>query len=277
MRQFRLTIVIVTYNNEANILQCLTSLKKYINNGDILAIDNSSQDKTSRIVGKMFPKIKLIRNKKNVGFATAANQGSRISKGDYLLFLNPDTIVKEGCIEKMVSFLKKKKDAAVVGCKVLNPDGTLQPSCGKFPTISNIILDRIPIINKLFKTELIRQENFYNKEQDSDWMSGVFFIVRRDVFKKLGGFDEKYFLYVEDVDFCYRARNAGYKIYYNPKAKIMHYDMGKSQERKKFKAQQMRKGFTIFFKKNKSPTYLFVWKLILLIESIFKPSLKDNK
>ena len=274
MKEYKLTIVIVTYKNEANILQCLGSLKKYILNGDILVIDNSSRDEIDRVIEKNFSRIKLIKNKKNIGFGAAANQGARITKGDYLLFLNPDTVVKEGCIEEMVSFLKKKKDAGAIGCKVLNPDASLQPSCGRFPTIINIILDRIPVLNKLFKTELIRQENFYSKIQTPDWISGVFFMVKKNVFENLGGFDERYFLYVEDVDFCYRAREAGYKIYYNPKAEIIHYDQGKSKERKPFKAKQMRKGFSIFFKKYKSPLYVSLWKTVLIVESFFKPSLK---
>ena len=274
MMKFRLTIVIVIHNNVASILQCLNSLKKYISKENVLVIDNFSQDQATEIIQKTFLKLTVIKNSKNLGFAVAVNQGARIAKGEYLVFLNPDTVIKKNCIEEMLRFIKKKKDAGVVGCRVLNPDGSLQPSCGSFPTISNIILDRIPVLNKLFKTELIRQEDFYNKEQSPDWISGVFFMIRRDVFERLGGFDEKYFLYVEDVDFCYRARKAGYKIYYNPKVEIIHYDMGKSKERRFFKAQQMRKGFSIFFGKYKSAHYLFLWKIFLKIESILKPYLR---
>ncbi len=269
-----ISIIIVTYDSESSIQGCLESIYKKNNLAlEIVLVDNASKDQTVNIVNNYPLRLVVIKNKKNIGFAAAVNQGARIARGEYLLFLNPDTVVKKGCIEEMVSFFEKKKDAAVVGCKVVNPDGTLQPSCGSFPTIGNIILDRIPILNKFFKTELIRQEDFYSKEQTSDWISGVFFMVRRDVFGKLGGFDEKYFLYVEDIDFCYRAKQAGYKIYYNPKAEIIHYDMGKSKERKKFKAQQMRKGFSIFFEKYKSSYYLFLWKMVLAVESIFRPRL----
>lgn len=276
MQQFRLDVIVITYNNERSISVCLSSLEKCSYKKKLYAFDNFSEDKTCYIIKKEFPQVKLIKNNKNIGFGVAVNQGAKIAKGDYLLFLNPDTVVKGGCIEEMVRFLEKKKDAAVVGCRVLNPNGSLQPSCGKFPTIANIILDRILIVNKILRTELIRQESFYAKEQTSDWVSGAFFLVKRDVFLKLGGFDEKYFMYVEDVDFCYRARDAGYKIFYNPKAEIIHCNMGKSRPRKRFKAIQMRRGFTIFFKKYKTPIYVFLWKAILHIESLVKPHLRRS-
>ena len=271
-----ISIVIVSFNVQTTIEDCLSSIitsdKRKV--FEAICIDNLSIDQTTQIISKKFPQVRLIKNKKNIGFAAAVNQGAGIAKGECLLFLNPDTIVKPDCIKNMVNFLKEKKDAGVVGCRILNPNGSLQPSCGTFPTIINIILDRIPILNKLFKTELIRQEGYYEKEQSPDWTSGAFFMVRRDIFLSLGGFDEKYFLYVEDVDFSYRAKKAGYKIYYNPKAEIIHYDMGKSKERKNFKAKQIRIGFTIFFGKYKSLPYLFLWKMILTIELILKPNLK---
>lgn len=277
----KLSIIIVTYNSEHYIKQCLSSLLKLNTKNknydvEIIIVDNFSSDNALQTIKMEFPQVTVKKNRENLGFADAANQGAKIAKGDYLLFLNPDTVVKADCIEEMVNFLKKKKDAAVVGCKVLNTDGTLQPSCGSFPTISNIIFDRISVINILFKTELIRQANFYNKEKTPDWISGVFFMVKKDIFEKLGGFDERYFLYVEDVDFCCRARKAGFKIYYNPKAQIIHYDQGRSKERRPFKAKQMRKGFSIFFEKYKSPLYFFIWRTILTIESLFKPSLREN-
>lgn len=272
-----ISTIIITFNSQNQIEECFKSLE--INKKiqlEILVVDNNSIDKTCQIIQKKFFHVKLIKNKANIGFAKACNQGAKIAKGKYLLFLNPDTIVKPGCIEKVVDFLEKKKDAAVVGCKMLNTDGSLQSSCGNFPSISNIILDRIPIINKIFKTVLIRQEDFYTKEQNLDWVSGAFFLVKKDVFFKLGGFNERYFMYIEEIDFCYRAKKAGYKIYYNPKAEIIHYDMGKSKERKLAKANNMRKGFSIFFKKYKSPLYFDIWQKILKIESVLKPHLRND-
>lgn len=269
------SIIIISYNSEKNILPCLTS----INNNchakiEIIIIDNAFKDRIAKIIKRRFSQVKFTENRINVGFAKAANQGARIAKGEYLLFLNPDTVVKKNCIEEMIKFLESKKDAVVVGCKLLNPTGSLQPSCGNFPTISNIILDRIPIINKLFKTEIIRQENYYQSEQSPDWISGGFFLVRRDIFLELGGFDEKYFMYVEDIDFCYRVKEKGYKIYYNPDVEIVHYDMGRSKERKVLKSINMRKGFSMFFKKYKYPLYYSLWQAILRIEAFLKTFLK---
>ncbi len=265
------TGVIVTFNNEGTV-GCL--LRSIPSRCQLIIIDNFSGDKTCQIVKDNSTKIRLIKNKKNLGFAAAANQGARLAKSDYLLFLNPDTLVKPGAIEKTLNFAKAKKDATVVGCKVLSLDRSLQPSCGRFPTIFNIVLDRIPIINKFIQTEQIRQENYYSKIQNPDWVTGAFFLVKREVFEKLGGFDEKYFMYVEDVDFCYRAKKAGYKIYYNPRAEIIHYNQGKMRQKGRFKARHMRRGFTIFFEKYKPYWYLNIWKTILAIEKLLRPSLR---
>lgn len=275
-KRINLSIVLVTFNSQNTINNCVNSigLKSQITDG-IIIVDNASKDKTIEILKRRFPgRIKLIKYRKNLGFAKAANQGAKIAKGEYLLFLNPDTVVKSNCIESMLEFAKNKKDAAIVGCKVLNPDGSLQPSSGRFPTISNIIFDRMPIINKIIQTEQIRLKDYYKKVQKPDWVTGAFFLAKREVFEKLGGFDERYFLYVEDVDFCYRVKKAGYKIYYNPNAEIIHYDQGKSPQRKNFKAKQMRKGFTIYFEKYKPNWYMNIWRMILAFEKLFKPTLR---
>lgn len=268
-------LLFVTFNSENQICSNLDLLHKVNFKYEILIVDNNSSDKTLQVIKKSNLSVKLIQNTKNMGFAKGINLGVKIAKSEYLLFLNPDVQINVVNLEKFISTIDKK-DINILGCKILNSDSVVQPSCGKFPTILNIIADRVPVINKLFKTELIRQNKYYNKEQEPDWISGAFFLVRRDVFLKLGGFDERYFMYGEDIDFCYRAKKAGYKILYNPSFEIIHYDMGKSKSRKRNKAINIRKGFTIFFRKYKSPFYCFIWESILKIESFFRPSLKNN-
>lgn len=266
-----LSIIIITHNSEKFIKNCIDSVSRQNNiTKELIIIDNFSIDNRISTFKKKYIKIRNIVSKTNFGFAKACNQGAKIANGKYLLFLNPDTIIRPYCIKEMIRFLDSKKDAGLVGCKILNPDGSLQPSCGNFPTIFNIVFDRVPVINKIFKTELIRRDSYYQKEECPDWISGSFFLVRKDVFLKLGGFDEEYFMYAEDIDFCYRVRKAGYKVYYNPNAEIIHYDMGKSKERKGFKAKNMRKGFSIYFRKYKSPLYFSLWRSILRVESLFK-------
>jgi O-antigen biosynthesis protein len=265
-----LSIIIVTFNCQNYILDCLSSVLKVNIGQNIFVVDNGSFDETPDIINKKFLEVRLIKNKVNLGFAAAANQGAEIANGKYLLFLNPDTVVKPDSIDQMLRVVKSNNKIGIAGCKILNSEGLLQPSCGNFPTIANIILDRIPSVNKILKTELIRKKNYYDYGQTPDWISGAFFLVRKDIFTKLGGFDEDYFMYIEDVDFCFRAKQAGYKVYYNSDASIVHYDMGKFGQRKIFKARNMRRGFSLFFKKYKPFWYVFIWQATLAIEKLFK-------
>jgi GT2 family glycosyltransferase len=266
-----LSIIIVTYNSQHEIGRLLSTLKTL--NAEVIIVDNASDDETNKKIRLSNLEVKLISNKTNVGFAKAANQGAKKASGKYLLFVNPDIIFKKTDAKKIVDFIESKKDAAVVGCKILNPDGTLQPSCGSFPTMTNVIIDRIPILNTLLTTQLIRRRSYYNKEHSTDWITGAFLMTKKKLFNTIGQFDENYFLYVEDIDLCYRAKKAGYSNYFCPSPSVIHLDLGKSYPRKNFKAKQIREGLSIFFEKYKPPYYAFIWKSILKMESIFRPAL----
>jgi hypothetical protein len=270
-----LSIILITYNNVHELPLCLAALSNAYKNitTEIIIADNASTDDALKKI-KLTSNEKLIKNKYNFGFAKACNQAAKIAKGKYLLFLNPDTIVTQDTISEMLRIIKGKKDKGILGCKVLNRDKTIQPSCGNFPTIFNVFLDRIPLFNKTIRTQLIRNEAYYQHDHEPDWISGVCMLMAKKTFFSLNGFDEKYFLYVEDVDLCYRAKKAGYKIYYSPNATIYHKDMGKTKNRKPFKARQIRKGISIFFTKYKSRSYCFLWQTLLRCESILRPTMK---
>lgn len=271
-----LSVIVVVYNCAKELRKLLTDFLKGNQQIDIevIIVDNASSDKTDELVKSHFKKVIFLKNKRNLGFATAANQGAEIAKGRWFLFLNPDTVVSPHNIEQMLRFIKSNSKIGIAGCKILNSDGSLQPSCGNFPTILNIFLDRIPLVHKIFKTELIRDDSYYELDREPDWVSGAFFLVKRDIFRKLNGFDENYFMYAEDVDFCYRARRSGYRIFYCSKVEIIHFDQGKKRDNGRFKAKHMRRGFTTFFEKYKPQWYADIWKLILTFEKLLKPSLR---
>lgn len=263
------TVIIVTTNCQGVIKECLSSVLKNKADFEIIVIDNASSDKTLRIINDKFPKVRVIKNKKNVGFAAAVNQGLSLSKGDALL-LNPDTLCKKNLIITLEG-ISKRKNVGAVSCQILNPDRTLQPSCGNFPTALNLFLDKVAIIRRQFPiSELIRTRSYYKKEQSPDWVSGVCFYITSDARKIIGNLDVKYFAYVEEVDWCYRARQNDFKVIYTPQTSLIHLDEGRSPEKSPFKYFHMRRGFSTFFKKHKKGNDLLWFKFLLRLEILVK-------
>lgn len=219
------SICIVTYNSQDFIEACINSIKektasvKY----EILVIDNNSNDSTISKIEKLSD-IKLIKNTSNLGFARAANIISKEAKGKYILFLNPDTILKNNAIEELFQTAENNTDSVLFGGKILNAENKYVYSFGYLPTLKNLIL-----INSQ-KTNYIKQQKVnINKEQNTEIITGCCFLIRKDIFHLLDGFDEEFFMYYEEIDFCQRLKNNNYKVLYTPKAHIIHY-ISKSRE-----------------------------------------------
>ncbi|MFH1598270.1 MAG: glycosyltransferase family 2 protein [Patescibacteria group bacterium] len=267
----KLSIIIVTYNSSHFIKKCLRSIYDSLNNLDneIIVIDNTSTDDTLNIV-RQYKAVKIIENRENFGFAKAVNQGIRMSEGQIVLLLNPDTIVLNNAIEKAVDYLNQHKEIGILGCKIKNNDGTPQPSCGRFPVkILDLVIDRTPVLRWLDRY-LYRSRSFYQKPQYPDWVVGSFFLFRRAIAEKISYFDERYFMYTEDVDFCYRAQREGYRVGYFPGAEIIHYDMGKTPERYPDKYINHRLSLLIFYQKFCTKEKLEKLKKILRQEVLLK-------
>jgi GT2 family glycosyltransferase len=215
-----ISIVIVSWNSCYFLKGCLSSLFLFPSRDpfEIIVVDNASTDGSREMIRKEFPAVILVENDRNRGFAAACNRGAEKAEGEYLLFLNPDTRVYPGTLEGALDFMRAHPDAGVMGCRTLNFDGTPQSSAYSFPTplraFAYIVgLNRIFRISKLRGSDKIRQP---------DYVQGSFFLIPRNVFEGLGGFDEKFFFYSEEVDLCRRIRDAGRKIYYFPGVRIMH-------------------------------------------------------
>lgn len=192
---------------------------------EIFVVDNASSDGSPEMVEREFPKVKLIRNKENLGFAKANNQAIKLSNGRYILLLNSDTIVLDGALDRIVGFMEDHPDAGVAGCKLLNSDGTLQMSVSEFPCLfslywTNSLLQRIFPKKKV--GGVINKPHFYSRIQEVDWILGAAFILSKSVIKQIGSLDEKFFMYGEEVDLCYRIKKGGWKAYFYPEAKIIH-------------------------------------------------------
>ncbi|MCK9424703.1 MAG: glycosyltransferase [Ignavibacteriaceae bacterium] len=232
-----LSIIIVNYNVKEFLQNLLTSLFKAVANltSEIIIVDNGSDDGSVEMLRDKFPQITLIANKENLGFSKANNLGLKIAKGKFLLLLNPDTIVQEDTFEKLIKFFNQQQDAGMTGCKILNPDGTLQLACRRsFPGPWTSFC-KVSGLSALFpNSRLFARYNLTfmdeNQSYEVDAISGSFMMVRREVFEKIGGLDEQFFMYGEDLDWCYRVQKSGWRVYYVHETTIIHYK-GESTKR----------------------------------------------
>ena len=194
---------------------------------EIILVDNSFRDDGLEAVLKCFSEIRLIDNLKNIGFARANNQAAKIATGDFLFFLNPDTIMTEGAIQIMLDYLCSDPSIGVLGPKVLNFDGSIQYSCRRFPTIWSGLFNRYSLMTRLFPNNRYSKDYLmldydHNSTRSVDWVSGCCMMIPGSIFIKANGFDENYFLFIEDVDLCKTIQKEGYRVDYFPNAKIFH-------------------------------------------------------
>ncbi len=267
-----LSIIIVNWNTRSIVCDCLRSI--YQQGGEIdlevIVIDNASTDGSVEMVKKDFPQVTLIENSQNLGFAAANNQGIAISKGRYVLLLNSDTIVLDNALAKTVAFANSHPEAAVVGCRVLNPDRTLQPTCFMFPSILNMLL------SSTYLYKLFPKSKFFGRERMTWWdrsdvrevdvVTGCFMLVRQDAIKKVGSMDEQFFIYGEETDWCYRFKQANWKILFAPGAEIIHLGGQSAKKRATTMVVQLRKSILQFMKKHRGP---LIYRIACLLTVIF--------
>jgi GT2 family glycosyltransferase len=225
-----LSIILVNWNCIAFTEQCLTSIQANVTELDyeVIVVDNDSADAPCSSLSLKFPWVELILSKQNVGFGRANNLGVRHALGSCILFLNPDTIVKGDAIQRMLSALKSTPNAGALGCKLLNPDLTLQTTCVLgFPTVMNQLLAIDWLQRKWPTLPLWRKQAIYSakpsKLQEVDAVSGAAILVRRNVFEEVGGFNPEYFMYAEEVELCYAIHHAGWQVMHLNDAEIIHF------------------------------------------------------
>ena len=225
-----ISVVIVSYNVSSFLDQALTTLKDSAQGLDyeVYVVDNASTDESVSMIRDKHSLVKLIENDSNVGFARANNQALKKVNGRYVLLLNPDTVLRRDTLKTMISFLDEHTDAGIAGCKVLNPDGTLQLACRRgFPTPGVAFFKMIGLSDLFPKSKTFGAYNLTYLDPDSlaevDAVSGSFMMIRKEVIDKVGFLDENFFMYGEDLDICYRAKQAGWKVFYMPQTDIIHF------------------------------------------------------
>lgn len=265
-----LSIVIVNWNTRELLGQCLASIYAHPPTAEFetLVVDNASTDGSVEMVRTRFPQVRLMPNRENVGFARANNQAIRVSTGQYVLLLNPDTEVYPDALDCLVRFLVDRPSVGAVGPRVLNPDGTLQLSCYPAPTLSRELW-------RLFHLDALYPYGNYAMtgwRQDVaravEGLLGACLMLRRSVLDEVGLLDEDYFIYSEEVDLCRRVHAAGWALYWAPEARIIHYGGQSTRQVATEMFLHLYKSKIIYFRKHYGPLGAWLYKMILLLAAV---------
>ncbi|MFQ6109609.1 MAG: glycosyltransferase family 2 protein [Candidatus Aminicenantales bacterium] len=280
-----MSIIIVNWNTRDFLARCIESIKNYTHKAsfEIIVIDNSSSDGSAEMVEKKFPEVTLIKNQENLGFGRANNQGLALARGRYILFLNSDVSVSRDCLDRMHAFMEENPDVGASSCRLLFPDGSLQPSCRKFPSFRVYFLMllgmRYVFPNmKVFRDYLMLNWD-HSDEREVDQIMGSFMFIRKKILDQVGGFDERYWMYFEEVDLCLRIKKAGWKIVHYPSASAVHF-LSKSSEQwgKKKRMSEFQRSLLKYFKKNEKTYHYYVLLALSKLRSLLSiPLIKLTK
>lgn len=264
----QLSIIIVNYNVRDFLHHALVSLQKAMKGirGEIIVVDNASDDGSIEMIRKRFPSVQLIASRQNLGFAKANNIGLKLARGKFLLLINPDTLVQEDTLKVMLRFFEENPDVGLAGCKILNPDGTFQLACRRSFPRPWAAFTKMAGLSSLFpNSRLFGRYNLTYLSPDEtyelDAVSGSFMMVRREAYEQVGGLDEDFFMYGEDLDWCYRIQRSGWKNYYVHTTQIIHY---KGESTKRSSLNEIRtfyQAMHLFVQKHLSSSLVFMFLL----------------
>jgi GT2 family glycosyltransferase len=275
---FDVSICIVSYNSSIYIEKCLDSILKWTHgiNYEIIMVDNCSTDKTLELIRKKYPMVRIIENTKNEGFARATNTAVRVSRGEYLLLLNPDTELENNAIYLSLQRIRQYNRCDAATCKILTPEGCIGVSRkGQkyFSLWAQIYLQFR--LYKLFPQARIYQEAFlrdedFNKQRKLYFVAGCFLLISRNFYIELGMLDERFFLYGEDDDLCLRIRKAGGCIHYFPDGKVVHFEKGSSRPSSMIPYYYYLTNRFEYYKKNEGFSKALTFRLIIFLSAVME-------
>lgn len=257
MTSVDLSIIIVNYNVKEFLAQALNSIAKATTGlqTEIFVVDNASTDGSVRLIRERFPGVKLIANERNLGFSAANNQALRLAQGRFICLINPDTVVQENTFAILLDFLLQHPEAGMVGCKILNPDGSLQLGCKRSYPTPWVAFSKIMGLSSLFpKSRIFGKYNLTFLDDDQchevEAISGSFMLLRREILAQVGYLDEDFFMYGEDLDWCFRVQEGGWKIFYVPFTRIIHYKGESSKQRQWDHLREFYRAMDLFVRKH---------------------------
>lgn len=269
-----LSVIIVNWNTKKLLEDCIRSVMQFTKGieYEIIVVDNGSTDSSQELVKKKFLKVKLLENKENLGFTKANNQGMNVAKGEYILLLNSDTYLIENSLKKLVEFSRTKENLGAVGPLLLNTDKSTQQSVGFFPHLPQMLfwlsfIDDLPF-GQYLKPYHVDHDSFYKSDHEVDWVTGAAYLIPKSTVQKVGLLDEKIFMYGEEVEWSYRIKKSGYKIFFTPITKIVHIGRGSSGKISSRAILGEFEGLIYFYKKHKGFLALQILRIFLKIGAL---------
>ena len=261
-----LSTVIVYYKARDALLQCLTAFEEDAAGLDVetLVIDNDSRDAIADKLRIAFPHVRLQTNLDNVGFARGVNQGIANTRGEFVLIINPDCILERGALRTLLGHMKDHPEAGVVGPMLMNPDGSLEYSARSFPSLATFLFNRYSLLTRVFPHNRFSRRYLLSDWDhasvlDVDWLSGACLLARRLAIGHVGPMDEAFFMFNEDVDWCRRMKQGGWKVTYVPQARAVH-QVGASRQRVPVRLiVERHRGMIYYFRKHHAPGRLMSW------------------
>ncbi|UCB51985.1 MAG: glycosyltransferase family 2 protein [Candidatus Zixiibacteriota bacterium] len=250
-----LSVIIVNYKTKDLLDRCLQSLLRSTQAAEfeIIVIDNNSRDGSIHMLEKEYPQVTLIKNQENLGFAKACNQGIRIAEGKYVFILNPDTLIEDNTLANIIDFMESNPKVGIGGCHIYSRRGKPQSCFYKFPTLLSYFSRMLSLFRILPRSRLT-QEFFWEYPDDNiarpvDRVLGAAMVLRKEAVEQIGLFDERYFMYAEELDLCYRARQGGWEVYPIPDTEVIHYHQQSSLQNVRKTTFHTFKSDFLFFKK----------------------------
>jgi len=252
----KLSIVVVNWNTREFLLAALESIRRKPPDAEyeIIVVDNGSTDGSAEGVSQQYSDVRLIANKENIGYARGNNQGIKASRGEYVLLLNPDVVIPEGALNRAVNIMEAEPEVGVLAARLVHPDGRVQQSVRGFPSPWSVFCDVMGLSRLFPRSRLLASYRMpwfdYGRRSDVEQPMGTFLMIRRSVLETVGLLDERFPIFFNDVDWCYRARRAGCRIVYDPSVTVIHYGGASTRLVAPAMAWESRRGLLTYLAKH---------------------------